>query len=117
MAMVSDVCLLGLFVTPVIIFLLFILVVTIPLAFMTIAIYGIFIYLAKIFVIYWAGRRFFSKSSKVASFGLSVLIYTLLILVPIIGGFVSFLTLPFGLGAGMLACHEIYNQMKANKIA
>lgn len=108
--------LLGLFVIPVIFFLLLILVVTIPLALMTIAIYAIYLYLAKIFVIYWAGRRFFKKSTQIASFGLSVLIYTLLILIPIIGGFVSFVTLLFGLGAGMLACHEIYNQMKVKKI-
>lgn len=109
--------LLGLFVVPVIFFLLLIFIVTIPLALMTIAIYAIFIYLAKVFVIYWAGRRFFKNSSPIVGFGISLLIFTLLMLLPIIGGFVSFLTLLFGLGAGMLACHEVYTQMKVKKIA
>lgn len=109
--------LLGLFAVPLVILALFIFIVTIPLAFMTIAMYAIFIYLAKIFVIYWAGRRFFSKSTKIVSFGLSVLIYTLLVLLPIIGGFVSSITLLFGLGAGILACQEVYNQMKVKKLA
>jgi hypothetical protein len=109
--------LLALFVTPVLFVLLLVLVVTIPLALITIAIFSLYLYLAKIFVIYWAGRRFFKNSTKIASFGLSVLIFTLLMLIPIIGGFVSFITLIFGLGAGILACQEIYNKMKANKIA
>jgi cytoskeletal protein CcmA (bactofilin family) len=109
--------LLGLFATPLVILILFIFIVTMPLAFMTIAIYSILIYLAKIFVIYWAGRRFFDKSSKITSFALSLLLYTLLMLLPVVGGLLSFVTLLFGLGAGLLACHEIYLQMKANKIA
>ena len=109
--------LLGLFAIPVIFVLLLIFVVTIPLALITIAVFSIYLYLAKIFVIYWAGRRIFKNSSQVASFGLSLLIYTLLMLTPVIGGFVGFITLLFGLGAGMLAYNEIYNKMKASKIA
>lgn len=108
---------LALVVTPIVIVLLFVLIVTIPLAFLTMALYGIYTYLAKIFVIYWAGRKIFKNSSEVVSFAITLVIYVLITLIPVIGGLVSFAALLFGIGAGVLACNTIYMQMKEKKLA
>ena len=105
-----------LFLTPLAFIALLITVLGIPLALFGLMALGTYIYLSKIFVGYWLGDKIplGDKSNSYLSFALGLAAYYILTLVPVLGGFVSFAALLFGMGAGLLACKEYYQKVIAS---
>jgi hypothetical protein len=108
--------LLTLFLVPLIFIFLLILVLTIPIAVFLMFVFGLLIYLAKIFVIFWLGRKLFTQSTHYVAFFLMLVIYVLVTLVPVIGWAASFVTLLLGLGVGIVTLRDIYREAAAKKI-
>ena len=102
---------------PISFIVLLITVIGIPVAFILAALYGIYIYLSKIFVIYWLGGKILNKSkSKYLSFTVASLIYMILLIVPPISGVVRLITTLLGFGAVLLSCKEGFAKAKTSKI-
>jgi cytoskeletal protein CcmA (bactofilin family) len=105
-----------LFLTPVVIFLLGITVIGLPMAAVVLALLLLYLYLARIMVIAWAGQRLFAWIGKCQyekwSFAAGLMMYSLLTLFPVFGQVVTFLTVLFGLGTLSLTQKEIYGEMR-----
>jgi len=108
-----------LFVTPFAVIMLFVTVLGIPLAMFGIMALGTYIYMAKIFVGNWLGAKIplGDKKNAYLKFAVGLAAYYLITSVPILGGFVAFVALVFGMGAGLLACRDYYQQNLASSAA
>lgn len=75
-------------------------VIGLPLAFISLMIYGIMIYLSVIPTAYYLGNAFLKDKVKneFFLFAISLLVIYLLRVIPVIGGLVTFISLCFGLG-------------------
>jgi len=97
---------------PIIFVILLVTVVGIPLAFILLALYLISLYVARIFVIFWSGVILFERTGRrvheVWAFILGLVIYSLLTLIPIIGGIITLFVVLFGLGAAILTKRDLY---------
>lgn len=103
--------------TPVAGVILLITLVGIPLALMLFAIYGIYLYLAKVFVVYWIGEKIFSEKTKKGWLLLGgVVVFAVITFIPVIGGLARFLTVLFGLGAGLMACKKAHQAAIEKKV-
>ncbi|MBN1168676.1 hypothetical protein JXA63_02180 [Candidatus Woesebacteria bacterium] len=95
-------------------------VVGIRISLIALALYSIFLYVSKVFVILWAGEFLMSKISKknnaYGSFTLGLIAYFVVTLLPVIGGLIKFFTLLFSLGAMMITCKETYKKALESKI-
>ncbi|MBW6461840.1 MAG: polymer-forming cytoskeletal protein [DPANN group archaeon] len=89
---------LTLVVVPVIALMLAITVIGIPISIMLIFLYILAIYLSKVFVGLYLGRLIMKKSHIVWSTIVGLFIYLILVNIPILGGFVTFLAVLLGLG-------------------
>jgi cytoskeletal protein CcmA (bactofilin family) len=98
--------------TPVMIVFLLVTVVGIPLALLLSALYLIGIYLARILAIFWIGSALLGLFGKTVGEGwalvLGLIVYSVLTLLPFIGGLVAVLAVLFGLGASLLADRQFY---------
>jgi len=105
-----------LFLTPLVFIALLITVLGIPLALFSLMALGTYAYLSKIFVGYWLGSKIplGDKNNAYLSFALGLAAFYMLTLVPVLGGFVSFAALLFGMGAGLLSCKEYYHKVIAS---
>lgn len=105
-----------LFLTPVVIFLLASTVIGLPVAALVLALFLVYLYLARIMVIAWAGQRLFAWIGKCQyekwSFAAGLVMYSLLTLLPVLGQVVTFLTVLFGLGTMSLTQKDIYGEMR-----
>jgi len=102
---------------PISFIVLLVTVIGIPVAFILAAIYGIYIYLSKIFVIYWLGNKILvNNKSKYLSFFIASLIYVVLLIVPPISGIIKLIITLIGFGALVLSVKEGYLKAKTNKI-
>ncbi|MGD8744099.1 MAG: polymer-forming cytoskeletal protein [Candidatus Woesebacteria bacterium] len=105
-----------LFGLPFALIILFITVIGIPIALILFAFYLIYIYLAKIFVMLWAGKYLSEKIDKKlspnATFTLGLVAYIALSIVPYVGGIVRFSSLLAGLGAMTITCKNLYSSNK-----
>lgn len=107
---------------PIIIFILFITIVGIPLAFITLLLYFILMFLSiiigSLFLGWWVFS--FSKNKKTISLGWSLVaglvIYEILTLIPFIGGLIKAILLFLGLGGIFLGFRKDYTDMKAKKM-
>ena len=101
-----------LIVTPVLVGLLGITLLGIPLAIFVTGLFFIYIYLARIFVIAWAGQAMFEKFGKGHqekwAFTSGLVLYSLLTFIPFWGGVITFFVILFGLGTILLAKKEVY---------
>lgn len=101
-------------VNPLLIVLLFISVIGVPLAFVLLALYLVSMYVARLFVILWAGRAIMQRGGKerhaVWSLVLGMLVYIVLSLTPVLGGFVALFTTLFGLGAAGVTIGNLYRR-------
>ncbi|TAJ98407.1 MAG: polymer-forming cytoskeletal protein [Candidatus Manganitrophaceae bacterium] len=101
-----------LIVTPVVLITLLVTVVGIPLALIFFPLYFISLYLARIFIILWAGTALLERMGKREHPGWGLLIglflYTLLTLIPGPGGLISLLVVLFGVGAALLTLRAEY---------
>ncbi len=90
-------------VTPLVAISFVVTMVLLPAGVILLALYGVAVYLARIFAITYAGqvllRRQNDPASLVRPFVVGLLVYSLLALVPVIGGLLTFLTVLSGLGA------------------
>ena len=102
---------------PISFIVLLVTIIGIPVAFILAALYGIYMYLSKIFVIYWLGEKILNKNkSKYLSFTVASIIYIVLLIVPPISGIIRFITTLLGFGAVLLSCKEVFNKAKTSKI-
>ena len=99
-------------VTPVAAVILLITVLGAPLGLMAAALFLLAIYVARVFVMIWAGAALFARMGKpireVWALVIGLVIYSILTLIPFIGGFVTLLVILFGLGASLLADRTLY---------
>ena len=103
----------ALVITPLVFFVLLLTLIGIPIAFILMFFYIIYIYLSKIFVGYFIGGKIKSIQSQYLAFALGLLIFYIATIIPVLGGFVRFFGMVFGFGAMLIACWEYYK--KANK--
>ena len=84
--------------------------VVLPAGVMLLALYGVAVYLARIFAITYAGQCFVRRqddsSSLARPFVVGLLVYSLLTLVPIIGGLVTLFTVMAGFGGLLVAVKQ-----------
>jgi cytoskeletal protein CcmA (bactofilin family) len=102
--------------TPIIVVLLMITVIGIPLGLMLLAVYFIYLYLAKFAVVLWAGMELAKRVSKKVSIYwsliLGVAVYYVVTLIPNLGGLIKLFVFLFGLGAMLIACKNFYFEEK-----
>ncbi len=109
-----------LFLTPLLIILLFITVLGIPFAIIFGFVYGLYLYMAKIYISYWIGRNLLSKWTKgwnshlVFAFGLAL--YYVVTMIPILGGIIGFVAVLAGLGASLISCRIFYLKAYKSKL-
>ncbi len=93
----------SLFVIPIAFFFLLLTIVGAPLSFIVIALYFIYLYLAKIIISLMVGRYIVQKADlkvkDALSLGLGLAVYAALSLIPVLGGVVKFAAIIAGLGA------------------
>lgn len=107
---------LTLLLTPVIAAMLGITLIGIPVALILLAVFFVYIYLARIFVIAWIGNAIFTRMGKAHyegwAFVVGLLVYSFLTVPPFLGGVATFFAILFGLGALLLTKKEIYVQAR-----
>ena len=107
-------------VTPIAILVLFVTMVGIPLALMSIPLFFIYIYFARIYAVLTAGSFLLTKSGKTPTPTLSLLtgivIYYALGIIPFIGGLSKLFFILAGVGAGILKAKETYLAARSEKI-
>lgn len=105
---------------PIAFILLAITIIGLPVAFALAFILAIFLYLAKIFVVYVIGRlivkRFTGEDHKIWAFLTGLAIYIILTSIPVLGGIVSAVVGLMGLGAILIADKNLYSQFRAKQI-
>jgi len=87
------------FATPIAFFVLLLTIIGAPIALMTMAIYSIMIYLAKVFAIYALGVKVLPGKSPYLSYSLALVAYAIVTLIPVIGYLIGFIALLVGIGA------------------
>jgi len=106
-----------LIVAPIAFVILLITIIAAPLGFIGVAILSVHTYLAKLFVIYWAGGKVLKNgSSPTKTFLTGLLIYALISFVPVVNIFVKLTVLMIGLGAALLTIRSSYKKASATKI-
>lgn len=103
---------LALFFTPIIAVFLLITVIGIPLSLILLVAYGLYLYLAKIFIAFFLGVIILEKASQKTkpawAFVLGLIVYYLLTLIVVVKGIVIFFSLLFGLGTSLITCRQTY---------
>jgi cytoskeletal protein CcmA (bactofilin family) len=98
--------------TPVAAGMLLITVLGVPLALMVTALYLMALYLARVFVIVWIGTALVAWRGRevrpVLGLMIGLFVYSLLTLIPFIGGVVTLLVILFGLGASLQADRSVF---------
>lgn len=114
--------LLYLIVTPIFAVILLITVIGIPLGLTLIAIYIITVYASRIFIGLWIGQYILGKFKKeirhkaLLPLAIGLLIIVIGINLPILGIFVHFVIIVFGLGTIALTGYDYYHKFKREKI-
>ena len=97
----------ALVVTPLVAVSFVVTMVLLPAGAILLALYGVAVYLVRIFAITYAGQVLLRRQNDSASlarpFVAGLLVYSLLALVPVIGGLLTFVTVVIGLGALLVA--------------
>ena len=104
----------ALFMLPIVAIITLITIIGIPLSIIALVIYFILIYLSALGTSYYVGKWIFKDKIKndFLVLPISLLIYYIVRLIPIIGGIISFITLIFGLGLFLIL---IKNNITAKK--
>lgn len=101
---------LALFVIPIFAVILMITIVGIPLGIFILVFFLIKIYLSKIFVSLFIGSRVFPKINKYLAFSLSLFVYYIINLIPLVGSLLSFIVLILGLGVSLIELKYWYEK-------
>ncbi len=110
-----------LFLSPLVMLLLFISVIGIPVGFIFLFAYITYIYISKIYVAYWLGDKLVKRlnlnfGTNASFFTGLLVIYVVTSVLWVIGGLLSFVILLVGLGAGTATCRMMYLEGRKNKI-
>lgn len=106
-----------LFITPLALVVLMLTIIGFPIAAILFALYFVSLSLAKVFVVFWAGKRIASgKISDNWAYALGVLIFFLVTLIPFLAGFVKFFVLIFGLGAFVISIKKFHKEARAKEV-
>jgi hypothetical protein len=104
-------------VTPVICILLFVAVLTAPIALILLAAFFVLVYWSRIFAITRIGEAILRRSGGGYSpFVLGLFVYYVLAIIPVIGWFVVVLVVLFGLGAELSARRRLYVAARGQEI-
>ncbi len=107
---------LGLFVLPIILFIIFATIIGISIFLIGFGVYFLLIYLAKIFVGIWLGIKLLKSEKKnhvpIWEMTLGVIILSILGVIPIIGSWITFLILLFGIGMILLQSYKLILELK-----
>lgn len=110
----------ALILTPFAVALAAITIIGIPIAIILLVTYFIYLYLAKLFVVLWTGQyllnRANSKQSAYMTYFLGLIAFTVITLLPIVGGIVKLLALLIGFGAMITTCKSSYLEARSKKI-
>jgi hypothetical protein len=105
--------------TPILALLLMITVIGLPISLALLFIWGAFLYLGRIFVFIWGGRKvisyFRNKESMTLSLVIGALVYYALTILPFIGWVIKLAVVILGLGAFSLANKKAYNLSRKEK--
>lgn len=105
---------------PVAIVLLFITVLGIPLALIALFAYILIIMIAQIFTSLaigeWLLKRFNQRGGVMAAFIVGLVVLSLLKLIPILGGIISFIALLVGLGGYLTIKYSAFRDLRAKKV-
>ena len=103
---------LALIMTPIILGIFGMTLIGLPLALVLLALFFIYVFLARIFVMAWVGHLIFDRLGKAHyegwAFVIGLILYSFLTLVPFLGAIVTFLAILFGLGMLLLTKKEVY---------
>lgn len=104
---------------PILFGLLIITIVGIPLGLILLTLSSFILYVARIFVIIAIGTFILKRLSKTGgdflAFLIGLIVYSVLVLIPIIGWIVPFFSALFGLGAAVQTFKDLYVRKKKNK--
>jgi cytoskeletal protein CcmA (bactofilin family) len=112
--------LLALIVTPAAATMLLVTVLGLPIGLMAIALYLVAIFLVRVFVIVWLGRALLSwRGNEVRNtwaLVVGLIVYSVLTLIPFVGGLVALSAILFGLGATLLADRSLYTAAREKEM-
>ncbi|MBN2087647.1 polymer-forming cytoskeletal protein [Candidatus Peregrinibacteria bacterium] len=114
--------LLALIIVPISVLILFVTVIGLPLAFITLLSWIILLMLGKVFASMIIGWQLIKVKEKkgfgrlYGGFALGALIYSLLIVIPIVGWLAKFVAILIALGAVIITCYELHNSLIKKKL-
>lgn len=110
----------ALFLTPILFIVFLITLLGIPLGFVLIGTYILAVFFSVIPVSLWLGSTILSKTNieerDFWDLAVGLMIYTLAIVLPFIGGFIQMIAISFGLGSLLMAIAEFYNRLVEKKL-
>lgn len=110
----------ALFLVPILFIILLISLLGIPLAFFMIGIYMLAVFLSAVPVSLWLGSTVLGKKNLEKrdfwDLAVGLVIYTLAVVLPFIGGFIQMIAISFGLGSLLMAVSESYGRIVEKKL-
>ncbi|MBS3995346.1 MAG: hypothetical protein KGZ33_06080 [Alkaliphilus sp.] len=103
----------GLIVIPIAALLVMLTVIGIPIGIISLMIYGVLLYLAKLPVALWIGSKILKGETKpLLPMILGIFILMLVSFIPYLGNFVSFVAIVFGIGSYMINLRNVFQKPK-----
>ncbi len=110
----------ALILTPFAVVVIAITIIGFPIAMILLTAYFVYLYLAKLFLVLWTGqyllKRAGSKQSAYMTYFLGLIAFTVITLLPIVGGILKLSALLIGLGAMVTTCKANYLEAKSKKL-
>jgi len=99
---------------PIVFITLLITIIGIPVAFIFAMIYGVYLYLSKIFAVYWLGKKLLgNKKSNYLSFAVAGLLFSIILVVPVFSKIIRTIVTFIGFGALLLTSKKTFFEKKA----
>ena len=106
--------------TPVVALVCAITLLGLPIGIVLMALYGVVLYLGRVYAMTWLGqmllRRMSDSSSLAWSFVLGLIVYMILSFLPIVGDVVTLLTVVLGLGSLLVAERDLVVSLRAQQV-
>lgn len=105
---------------PIVAMIFVVTLLALPIGVILLALYLVMLYLARIYTMTWVGQLLFRRTSDSSPLAWSFIaglgVYTLLSLIPIVGGLVTFVTVLIGLGALLLAEKDLVAALRKEQV-
>lgn len=105
---------------PLLVLLCLVTVVGIPIGIILGALFLVTLYLARVFVMLWAGERILKalrgSPSPAWAFAAGLFLYSALLMIPLIGGLVTLVTIAIGFGAMMITKKELVGSLQKQRV-